>query len=145
MRRPAFTRRTNTLPVTPDAGDAANSEVTAGVVPTAGYAVPAVVPAGAVVTTNIPYRPMGPWIEGCVPDSIRYVPGRRAVQVNAVVAPNATSVENDCTRGPCAGGVPTPVTGAPGASPAMGQVSGWALVWSGAAVNPPGVPRPPPN
>src|SRR5437016_6804234 len=93
-----------------------------------GYAVPAAPATGAVVTTSIPYRPMGPWIEGCVPDSIRYVPGRRAVQVNAVVAPNATSVENDYTRGPCAGGVPTPVTGAPGASPAMGQVSGWALV-----------------
>ena len=44
---------------------------TAGVAPTAGYAVSAVVPAGAVVTTNIPYRPMGPWMEGCVPDSMR--------------------------------------------------------------------------
>ena len=45
--------------------------VTAAVVPTAGYAVPAAAPAGAVVTTTIPYRPIGPWIEGCVPDSIR--------------------------------------------------------------------------
>src|SRR5207253_10873777 len=94
--------------------------VTAGtVVPTAGYAVPAAVPAGAVVTTSTPYRPMGPWIEGCVPDSIRYVPGLSAgggmaqvrPQHSGVVAPAATSVENDCTRGPCGGGVPTPVSG----------------------------------
>ena len=85
---------------------------------------------------------MGPWIDGCVPDSIRYVPGRRAVQVTAVVAPAATSVENDCTRGPCGGGVPTPVIGAPGGSPAMGHVSGCALVWSGLAVDVADLPRP---
>src|SRR6266576_219287 len=104
-----------------------------------------VVPTGTVVTTSIPYRPMGPWMDGCVPDSIRYVPGRGAVQVSVAVPPAATSVENDCTRLPCAGGVPTPVSGAPGASPAMGQVSGWALAWLGLAVKLPAVPRPPPN
>src|SRR5271166_6506385 len=48
---------------------------------------------------------MGPWMDGCVPDSSRYVPGLRAAQVSAVVAPAATSVANDCTRGPCGGGV----------------------------------------
>src|SRR6267378_6127751 len=97
-------------------------------------------------------------MDGCVPDSIRYVPGRRASQVSAVVAPAATSVENDCTRGPCAGGVPAPVSGAPGASPAMGQVTGCALVWSGLGVQVAPLvavaamlqlaltaPRPPPN
>src|SRR6266403_5966689 len=109
------------------------------VVPTAGYAVPAVAPTGAVVTTRIPYRPMGPWIEGCVPDSIRYVPGRRAVQVRGVVAPAATSVENDCTRGPCAGGVPFVV------GSAMCQVTDCALLWSGLSVEVAVVPRPPPN
>src|SRR5207249_9838527 len=86
---------------------------------------------------------MGPWMEGCVPDSMRYVPGRRfvAVQVSAVVAPAGTSVENDCTRGPCAGGVPF-VDGS-----ATGHVVSWALEWSGLGVG--GLcarfPRPPPN
>src|SRR6266480_6304920 len=79
-------------------------------------------------------------MDGCVPDSIRYVPGLRFNQVNGgLVAPAATSVENDCTRGPCCGGVPSVV------GSAIGQVVCWALEWSGAAVNPPGVPRPPPN
>jgi hypothetical protein len=67
-----------------------------------------------VVTTTIPYKPIVPWMDGCVPDSSRYVPGRGAVQVRAVVAPAATSVENDCTRGPCVGGEkagPLPTTG----------------------------------
>src|SRR6266403_1227874 len=71
--------------------------------------MPATAPTGAVVTTTIPYRPIGPWIDGCVPDSIRYVPGLRGSvadpKVRAVVAPAATCVENDCTRFPCAGGV----------------------------------------
>src|SRR6267143_3063682 len=113
--------------------------------------MPGVVPTGAVVTTSIPYKPIGPWMDGCVPDSIRYVPGRRvaAGQVSgvAVVAPANTSVENDCTRGPCAGGVPAPVSGAPGGLPAMGQVTGWALEWSGGSVVVRCVtsPRPPPN
>ena len=113
--------------------------------------MPATPAAGAVVTTNIPYRPIGPWMDGCVPDSIKYVPGLRGLvklpKVNGVVAPKATSVENDCTRRPWTGGVPTPVSGAPGASPAMGQVSGWALVWSGGSVVVRCVksPRPPPN
>src|SRR6266550_2801919 len=79
-------------------------------------------------------------MEGCVPDSIRYVPGLRFNQVNGgLVAPAATSVENDCTRGPCCGGVPSVV------GSAIGHVVCWALAWFGAAVNPPGVPRPPPN
>src|SRR6266436_8961869 len=86
-------------------------------------------------------------MDGCVPDSIKYVPGRSvaAAQVSVVVVPIATSVENDRTRFPCTGGLPTPVSAIPGPSAAMGHVSGWALVWSGGAVNPPGVPRPPPN
>src|ERR1700730_8911794 len=97
---------------------------------------------GAPVTTSIPYRPIGPWMDGCVPDSIRYVPGRGALQVSGVVAPTATSVENDCTRGPCSGGVPTEVPGA-----AIGHVTCWALEWSGLAVVVLCVrsPRPPPN
>src|SRR2546421_6226313 len=100
---------------------------------------------------------MGPCIDGCVPDSIRYVPGFSAgppvpqtpqhtgVAVPVPAATAATSVENDCTRGPCGGGVPTPVSGAPGGSPAMGQVSGWALVWSGPGTAFAVVPRPPPS
>ena len=43
------------------------------------------------------------------------MPGRGVVHVSDVVAPAATSVENDWTRCPCAGGV------AP-APPAIGQV-----------------------
>src|ERR1700741_464369 len=84
-------------------------------------------------------------MDGCVPDSIKYVPGRGVVQVSAAVAPAATSVEKDCTRVPCVGGVPTPVSGVPGALPAMGHVSGWALEWSGATVLVAAVPRAPPN
>ena len=38
--------------------------------------------------------------------------------------PTTTSVENDCARVPCRGGTPTPVSGAPGASAATGQVMG---------------------
>ena len=30
---------------------------------------------GAAVTTSIPYGPMGPWMDGCVPDSIWYAGG----------------------------------------------------------------------
>src|SRR6266566_6701827 len=105
--------------------------------------MPAVVPAGAVVTTSIPYKPMGPWMDGCVPDSIRYVPGRRGVvkvpKVSAVVVPAATSVEKDCTRVPCVGGV----FAGPGL--ATGHVTCWALEWSGLAVEVAVVPRPPPN
>src|SRR5882762_7358536 len=71
--------------------------------------MPATAPTGADVTTNIPYRPMGPWMDGCVPDSIRYVPDFRGIaavpKVSDVVAPAATSVANDCTRLPCVGGV----------------------------------------
>jgi hypothetical protein len=48
---------------------------------------------------------MDPWIEGCVPDSIRYVPGRGVVHVSAVVTPANTSVEKDRTRSGCTGGV----------------------------------------
>src|SRR5207302_11332851 len=86
---------------------------------------------------------MGPWIEGCVPDSIMYVPGLRGFvrepKVSAVVVPAATSVENDCTRGPCAGGVPL----VPGS--AIGHGTDCALLWSGLDVEVAVVPRPPPN
>ena len=41
--------------------------------------------------------------------------------------------------------MPTPVTGAPAASPAIGQVSGCALVWLGLAAEVAVVPSPPPN
>src|ERR1035438_3739424 len=98
-----------------------------------GYAQPAVastvagavpVEVGAFVTTRIPYKPIGPWMDGCVPDSIRYVPGRRLVQAgNRVVAPAATSVENDCTRFPCTGGVPQGADSAPHPTLAMGHVT----------------------
>src|ERR1035437_554297 len=44
-------------------------------------------------------------MDGCVPDSIRYVPGRSELQVSAAVLLTATSVPKDCTRGPWAGGV----------------------------------------
>src|SRR5579864_3493758 len=109
---------------------------------------------------------MGTWIEGCVPDSRRYVPGRKLAQVSAEhpagavvagatighvpvagVTPATTSVPNDRTRGPCTGGVPcAPVL-------AMNQVVfACAAEWSGAAeqVEPPvqpvpTVPRPPPT
>jgi len=82
-------------------------------------------------------------MEGCVPDSIRYVPGLRGFvtvpKVSAVVAPAATSVENDCTRFPCVGGV----FAAPGE--AIGHVTCWAMEWSGGNVEVAVVPRPPPN
>src|SRR5581483_2163280 len=96
-----------------------------------------VVAVGAVVTTTIPYRPMGPCIDGCVPDSRRYVPGRSALHVSGVVAPAATSVANDCTRGPCGGG-----TNDPGA-PAVGQVT-VRFEWDGLGTLD-GFPRPPPT
>src|SRR5437762_6295998 len=101
--------------------------------------MPAVVPAGAVVTTRMPYRPMGPWMDGCVPDSIRYVPGFSAgppapqtPQHKDFGVPTTTSVENDCTRVPWIGGVPSVESGVvpsgtPGASPAIGQVTACAL------------------
>jgi len=54
---------------------------------------------------------MGPWMDGCVPDSSRYVPGLGSGQFSVVVVLAATSVANDCTRGPCGGGVNEP--GAP--------------------------------
>src|SRR5947207_12657342 len=80
-------------------------------------------------------------MDGCVPDSIRYVPGLRlpAVQVSPVVAPAATSVAKDCTRTPCAGGAPA------GPGTAIGQVTCWALVWSGDGAVVLVIPRPPPN
>ena len=68
------------------------------------------------------------------------MPGRGAVHVNAVVGPVATSVENDCTRGNCVGGVPDVVVST------MGHVTApWALEWSGLGVEVAVVPRPPPN
>ena len=83
---------------------------------------------------------MGPWMDGCVPDSSRYVPARGAVHVSAVVAPAPTSVENDCTRFPCAGGV---FVGPVGPT-AMGHVVSW-VPWGGLATVVAVVPRPPPN
>src|ERR1035441_9826071 len=79
-------------------------------------------------------------MEGCVPDSMRYVPGRGAVHVSRVVFLAATSVANDCTRLPCGGGFPVaPV-------PAMGHVvAACAPLWSGLGVDVAPVPRPPPN
>ena len=42
----------------------------------------------------MPNSPMGPWMDGCVPDSSRYVPGLRLVQAEAMWSrPAATSVE----------------------------------------------------
>src|SRR5882672_648319 len=67
------------------------------------------------------YRPIGPWIEGCVPEWIRYVPGRRLLHVSAgtvptpLVAPPGTSVANERTRSGWRGGVKT-------ASPAPASV-----------------------
>src|SRR5712664_3734610 len=121
--------------------------------------MPNVVPTGAVVTTRIPYNPMGPWMDGCVPDSIRYVPGLRAgvgvaqvvPQHSVAVVPAVTSVANDCTRTACAGGAFVVV------GSAMGHVIYWELEWSGGVVQVtpwtpmvsvhvgPVVPRPPPN
>jgi hypothetical protein len=82
-------------------------------------------------------------MEGCVPDSSRYVPGRRfdhvsapqpatgpvlgVVQVAAVVAATAdTSAPNDCTRGPWTGGLAigeAVVHGWPGGVLAINQVT----------------------
>src|ERR1700745_3229839 len=79
-------------------------------------------------------------MEGWVPDSMRYVPGRRVAHAGrSVVAPAATSVENDCTRGPC-GGASTP------GPPAIGHVvAPCALEWSGLGVVVAELPRPPPS
>src|SRR5260370_33431246 len=88
---------------------------------------------------------MGPGRDGWLPSSIRSVPGRSGVvgsqRGRGVVAPAATSVEKDCTRLPCTGGV----FAAPGL--AIGHVTCWALVWSGGNVVVRCVrsPRPPPN
>src|ERR1700726_5169312 len=90
-------------------------------------------------------------MDGCVPDSIRYVPGLRGLvrvpKVSAAFVPAATSVPNDFTRGPCTGGTPTPTGATPGPVLAIGHVTGWALLRSGGAVVVLCVrsPRPPPN
>ncbi len=48
---------------------------------------------------------------------------------------SALRVANDCTRCTLRRGRPNPVCGAvPGVLPAIGQVTGWALEWSGASV-----------
>jgi len=98
-------------------------------------------------------------MDGCVPDSIKYVPGRSvaAAQVSVVVVPIATSVENDRTRFPCTGGLPTP------SAQYLVRRPRWpcewlALVWSGLGVQVAPLvavaamlqlaltaPRPPPN
>src|ERR1035438_2135561 len=81
-------------------------------------------------------------MDGWVPDSIRYVPGRSELQVRGVVAPPATSVPKDCTRGPWAGGVKAwPLgTGATVAHVALPCCS-----WVGLGVWVADVPSPPPN
>src|SRR5579871_1497588 len=90
----------------------------------------------------MPYRPIGPWIEGCVPDSIRYVPGAGAVQTSAVApAPGCTSVANDCTRGFCGGGV-KPAGGL--STVAVDQVICDCVLCGGLAAVV-GEPRPPPS
>ena len=76
------------------------------------------------------------------------------VQVSDVVAPGATSVENDCTRGPCVGGVAAggfafgfaALHCSPGPMDAIGHVTQpCAYVWSGLRVVVRCVPKPPPN
>src|SRR5262249_40366114 len=79
--------------------------------------VPARLDPGAAVTTTMPYRPIGPWMEGWVPDSSRYVPGGGAFQVRVHGEAHwvpvtrlpgvSTSVENDWTRVPWVGGLNT--------------------------------------
>src|ERR1035438_8706867 len=89
----------------------------------------------------MPIRPMGPWIDGWVPDSSRYVPGRGVVQVSDVVPVGpvvATSVPNDCTRFPCGGGFHVP------AAFATGQVTDCEGC-SGLATYCAPVPNPPPS
>ena len=80
-------------------------------------------------------------MEGWVPDSRRYVPGFGAVQVKLVVAPGATSVEKDWTRGPCGGGVLAP---SPGSLLDAGHVS-VCTACVGLAVLVAPVPSPPPT
>src|SRR6516162_561386 len=100
---------------------------------------------------------MGTWIDGCVPDSRRYVPGRRLAHVRvpqpaagaravgtlqvgaAVAATAATSPATDRTRGSCGGGAAAP-------APAIGHVvAACALEWSGLAVEVAVVPSPAPT
>src|SRR3954447_20540252 len=81
-------------------------------------------------------------MEGWVPDSSKYVPGRGANHFRDVVAPAATSVENDCTRAPWGRGTKV---GSP-AAPAAGQVSvPGVCVGLGAVFRSARSPRPPPN
>src|ERR1700731_5191082 len=83
-------------------------------------------------------------MDGCVPDSIRYVPGLRGIvavpKISGVVAPGKTSVENDCTRVPCAGGV-----NGNGAGATVDHVAFVSVPWTGLGVAVAVVPRPPPN
>ena len=62
-------------------------------------------------------------MDGCVPDSIRYVPAFRLLQAGkgVPVFPAATSVPNDLTRGPWLGGVKVGSPLAGGFEPAMGH------------------------
>src|SRR5258705_1165418 len=81
-------------------------------------------------------------MDGCVPDSMRYVPGRRlaALQVSVPGAAWVLSVAKDGTRGPWSGGL---LVGSPG-TPWTGHVrdcSGWAGLAAVLAV----VPKPPPS
>jgi hypothetical protein len=87
-------------------------------------------------------------MDGCVPDSSKYVPGLNAGDGVLQVGPQhrdavefaATSVANDWTRCPCFGGLNV----APLVSPAIGHVVPWiACVGLGAYFA--ALPRPPPN
>src|SRR5215469_14765362 len=79
-------------------------------------------------------------MDGCVPDSSRYVPALGFTQSRDVVAPDATSVANDCTRGPWGGGL---FAGSPG-PPATGQVSVCGP-WVGLGIVVRWLPSPPPT
>jgi hypothetical protein len=83
-------------------------------------------------------------MDGCVPDSSKYVPGRGAVQLSAVtgcgvvvVGVAGTSVANDWTRVPWDGGTNT------GPVFAIGQVVE-RFSWAGLAADVAELPKPPP-
>src|SRR3954470_2129472 len=80
-------------------------------------------------------------MEGCVPDSSKYVPSRGVVHVKLPELPAATSVANDCTRGPCGGGVFAP---SPGSLLEAGHVR-FCTSCVGLAVVVALFPSPPPN
>ena len=85
---------------------------------------------------------MGPWMEGCVPDSIRYVPALRFAQVSVAGVPTATSVAKDWIRSACDGGLKEALLLSPGVLHVT-PIEGWTglsvvVRWFAS-------PRPPPN